>query len=300
MFSATLRCGNSAYDWNTIEMRRSAGASAGDVAAVDEDPAFATACRGRRSCAASSTCRSPTGRAGRRACPESVAKLTRSTALAVPQCLLTRSRRSCIRLVSTPCRGRCSRENPRAARATPRDASTGAGRTTLRHHSTGRSHEDRARLPVAHRHPHRGAVDPGRDRLRQDARPAHRRELQGRADVAAAVVGEPRQPGARERGRELRAVRRGRAGRERRGISTSVTVACAAVYFYARLAHATCTSAAPACSRRARSCSRSPGSRSSRTRSSCWQRCDDPTSGLAGTHSVTLEKQLEQSDQGAR
>ena len=33
MFSATLRCGNSAYDWNTIEMRRSAGASAGDVAA---------------------------------------------------------------------------------------------------------------------------------------------------------------------------------------------------------------------------------------------------------------------------
>src|SRR5436190_1633371 len=45
---------------------------------------------------------------------------------------------------------------------------------------------------------------------------AHRRELQGGADVAAAGVGEPRQSGARERGRELRAVCRGRADRERR------------------------------------------------------------------------------------
>ena len=40
MFSRTLRCGNSAYDWNTIEIRRSAGSKAGDVAAVDQDPAF--------------------------------------------------------------------------------------------------------------------------------------------------------------------------------------------------------------------------------------------------------------------
>ena len=41
MFSATLRCGNRAYDWNTIEMRRSAGRDAGDVAPVDQDAAFA-------------------------------------------------------------------------------------------------------------------------------------------------------------------------------------------------------------------------------------------------------------------
>ena len=89
-----------------------------------------------------------------------------------------------------------------------------------------------------------GAVQPGRTpRHRTDARARRGDGFDGglrgrRADVAAAAVGEPRQPRAPERGRELRAVRRGRADRAAAGISTSVTVACAAVYFYARLAHA--------------------------------------------------------------
>src|SRR5678816_3426087 len=60
----------------------------------------------------------PDGPSSSTSLPESVAKLAPSTALAVPQCLLTRSRRSCIRLVSTPHRGPCSRENPRACRKT--------------------------------------------------------------------------------------------------------------------------------------------------------------------------------------
>ena len=152
--------------------------------------------------------------------PESVAKLAPSTALAVPQCLLTRSRRSCIRLVSTPCRGRCSRENPRAASGRERAAHEGFDSRRRRDYATPPSTREVSMktelvyllltailtgvlwIPVVI-----GYV--------KSRGPLTRRELQGRADVAAAAVGQPRQPRARQRGRELRAVRRGRAGRQR-------------------------------------------------------------------------------------
>ena len=39
MFSATVMCGYSAYDWKTIAMSRSFGSTVGDVVVADEDRA---------------------------------------------------------------------------------------------------------------------------------------------------------------------------------------------------------------------------------------------------------------------
>ena len=143
-------------------------------------------------------------------------------------------------------------------------------------------------LSPAHRHPHRSPLDPGRDRLRDDARRCSTDEAYKVAPTSPLPPWvEPRQPGARQRGRELRAVRSGGADRARRRQSRrrspwpaqpsiSMPAACAC-----RGPH----QPASACSRRGRSCSRSPGSLSSPMPSSSWAgRCDDPTSGLAREH----------------
>ena len=203
---------------------------------------------------------------------------------------------------------RCSRENPRARAGRERastKASTAGRQPGLRYatHTKGGRHEDRTRLPAAHRHPHRGPVDPGRDRLRQVARPAHGGELQGSADVAAAALGRPRQPRARQRGRELRAVRRGRAGRQRgrlldtddAGLRRRVLLRSPRPRHRPHQRHRPAEGADDPVHDRLdrvpRLCHRRAGP----------GRCDVPTSGLAPRkHSVTLEKQLGQSEPRSR
>ena len=67
--SATVRCGNSAYDWNTVLTLRLNGGTPDDVAAGELDPARVGLLEARRSSAARWSCRNPTDRAARRTRP---------------------------------------------------------------------------------------------------------------------------------------------------------------------------------------------------------------------------------------
>src|SRR5690606_33463414 len=97
MFSRTLRCGNSAYDWNTIAMRRCAGGSL-----VTSRPSIRM--RPLLGVSSPAIIRSvvdlpqPDGPSSTTKAPACAEKLASSTATAVPQCLLTcSSARSLIR-----------------------------------------------------------------------------------------------------------------------------------------------------------------------------------------------------------
>ena len=65
----------------------------GDVVAAEEDAAVGRAPRSRRSSAASSSCRSPTGRAARRTRRAAISRSSASTAVMSPKRFVTRSRR---------------------------------------------------------------------------------------------------------------------------------------------------------------------------------------------------------------
>ena len=93
MFSRTLRCGKSAYDWNTIEIRRAAG-----LRCVTSRPSMTM--RPSDGVSSPAIMRSvvdlpqPDGPRRTTSRPEAVANEMRSTARASPHSLLTPSRPS--------------------------------------------------------------------------------------------------------------------------------------------------------------------------------------------------------------
>ena len=106
MFSATERCGKSAYDWNTIAMLRfDGGASVTSAPPMRTRPAVTVS----RPAISRSVVDlpQPEGPSSTANVPASTSKLTSSTARVAPQCLATRSR--AIAAINLPGRGRCRR-----------------------------------------------------------------------------------------------------------------------------------------------------------------------------------------------